>query len=276
MHGTAPGAGGVLVRDARLGARLAPPLPRAAPPRLPRELGGGGAPGDDLLPHPPLPLPALHRPRLPGRAGDAGGGQRAEGGALAAHHHPAGLRRGAAGARSSAARPRAPRPDRGDPRRHARASAARRSRLALRGARWCSRRWRCSSPSSGRGGAGALRWFREHRRLALRAVTLGIFLVLTLLPGVRATGKFGGTTPWELLLPVFVGVWAARAGGRRLQPGAPGRGGGPAAHPGAAPLRRAPRSSPSSSSTSWGSRSCSPAAWRRCCWWGRGGGGGRR
>jgi cell division protein FtsW len=55
---------------------------------------------------------------------------------------------------------------------------------------------------------GTLRWVRD-RRVWPFAVTFGIFLLLTLLPGVRATGKVAGTTPWELLLPIFVMVWAA-------------------------------------------------------------------
>ena len=55
---------------------------------------------------------------------------------------------------------------------------------------------------------GALRWVRE-RRVWIFGVTFGIFVALTLLPGVSSTGKVGGTTPWELLLPVFLLVWAA-------------------------------------------------------------------
>jgi cell division protein FtsW (lipid II flippase) len=55
---------------------------------------------------------------------------------------------------------------------------------------------------------GALRWVRDHRAIPF-AVTFGIFLAMTLVPSVRATGKLGGTTPWELLLPVFVLIWAA-------------------------------------------------------------------
>ncbi len=52
-----------------------------------------------------------------------------------------------------------------------------------------------------------LRWFRQHRVWPFAAV-MGVFLAVSLIPDVRATGKFGGTTPWELFLPVFVGVWA--------------------------------------------------------------------
>lgn len=51
-----------------------------------------------------------------------------------------------------------------------------------------------------------LRRFRE-RRLYPYAVTLGAFFVLTLF--FTDLGKVGGTTPWELFLPVFIGVWAA-------------------------------------------------------------------
>ena len=53
---------------------------------------------------------------------------------------------------------------------------------------------------------GALRWFRDHRAWPF-GVTLAAFFVLTLFFTQR--GKVGGTTPWELFLPVFVGVWAA-------------------------------------------------------------------
>lgn len=55
---------------------------------------------------------------------------------------------------------------------------------------------------------GTLRWVRDRRGLIF-AGTFGLFLLLTLLPGVSTTGKVAGTTPWELLLPVFVLVWAA-------------------------------------------------------------------
>lgn len=53
-----------------------------------------------------------------------------------------------------------------------------------------------------------LRWFREKRRwIFLPAMAL--FLGLAMLPEARVTGKVAGTTPWELLLPLFVAVWAA-------------------------------------------------------------------
>lgn len=51
-----------------------------------------------------------------------------------------------------------------------------------------------------------LRRFREHRLVPF-AVTLGVFFVLTLF--FTELGKVGGTTPWELFLPIFVAVWAA-------------------------------------------------------------------
>lgn len=52
----------------------------------------------------------------------------------------------------------------------------------------------------------ALRWLRDHRVIPF-GITLGIFFVLTLF--FTELGKVGGTTPWELFLPVFVMVWAA-------------------------------------------------------------------
>ncbi len=53
---------------------------------------------------------------------------------------------------------------------------------------------------------GTLRWFRDNRRLPF-AITIGVFFVLTLF--FVELGRVGGTTPWELFLPIFVGVWAA-------------------------------------------------------------------
>lgn len=53
---------------------------------------------------------------------------------------------------------------------------------------------------------GSLRSFREHRVWPF-AVTLAIFFVLALF--FTELGKVGGTTPWELLLPIFIMVWAA-------------------------------------------------------------------
>src|SRR5690606_383974 len=52
-----------------------------------------------------------------------------------------------------------------------------------------------------------LRWFRENRTWPFAGV-MAIFFAMALLPDVRATGKLSGTTPWELFLPLFVGVWA--------------------------------------------------------------------
>jgi cell division protein FtsW (lipid II flippase) len=51
-----------------------------------------------------------------------------------------------------------------------------------------------------------LRLFREGRRLPF-GVALGVFFVLTLF--FTELGKVGGTTPWELLLPIFIATWAA-------------------------------------------------------------------
>src|SRR5690606_24826436 len=56
---------------------------------------------------------------------------------------------------------------------------------------------------------GVLRWFRDNRRLPF-AATIGLFFVLTLF--FVELGRVGGTTPWELFLPIFVGVWAAVLG----------------------------------------------------------------
>ena len=53
---------------------------------------------------------------------------------------------------------------------------------------------------------GELRRFREHKRGPFVA-TLGVFFLLTLF--FTELGKVRGTTPWELLLPIFVLVWAA-------------------------------------------------------------------
>jgi cell division protein FtsW (lipid II flippase) len=53
---------------------------------------------------------------------------------------------------------------------------------------------------------GVFRWFRDHKLLPF-AITVGIFFVLTLF--FVELGRVGGMTPWELFLPVFVGVWAA-------------------------------------------------------------------
>lgn len=55
---------------------------------------------------------------------------------------------------------------------------------------------------------GSLRWVRERRGLVF-GTAFGVFVLLTLLPDVRTTGKVGGMTPWELLLPLFIIIWAA-------------------------------------------------------------------
>jgi cell division protein FtsW (lipid II flippase) len=55
---------------------------------------------------------------------------------------------------------------------------------------------------------GVLRWVRNHRLVPFVPVWL-LFFVLTAFFTPRATGKVAGTTPWELFLPVFVIVWAA-------------------------------------------------------------------
>jgi len=51
-----------------------------------------------------------------------------------------------------------------------------------------------------------LRWFRRNRQVPY-LVTLGVFFVLTRF--FTELGKVGGTTPWELFLPLFVATWAA-------------------------------------------------------------------
>jgi cell division protein FtsW (lipid II flippase) len=51
-----------------------------------------------------------------------------------------------------------------------------------------------------------LRLFRD-RRLIPFGLTLGIFFVLALF--FVELGRVAGTTPWELFLPIFIGVWAA-------------------------------------------------------------------
>lgn len=54
--------------------------------------------------------------------------------------------------------------------------------------------------------AGALRLARDRRAIPF-GITMAVFFVLTLF--FTELGKVGGTTPWELFLPVFVLVWAA-------------------------------------------------------------------
>jgi cell division protein FtsW (lipid II flippase) len=55
-------------------------------------------------------------------------------------------------------------------------------------------------------GGNRLRWWREHRIWPF-GITLGIFFILTMF--FTELGKVAGTTPWELFLPVFVFAWAA-------------------------------------------------------------------
>jgi cell division protein FtsW (lipid II flippase) len=52
------------------------------------------------------------------------------------------------------------------------------------------------------------RWLRD-RRLWIFAPAMLLFFGLAFVPGARSTGKVFGTTPWELLLPLFIGIWAA-------------------------------------------------------------------
>lgn len=52
------------------------------------------------------------------------------------------------------------------------------------------------------------RWFRDHKRWVFLP-TMALFFGLAMVPSARVTGKVGGTTPWELILPILVAVWAA-------------------------------------------------------------------
>jgi cell division protein FtsW (lipid II flippase) len=54
--------------------------------------------------------------------------------------------------------------------------------------------------------SGWLRWFRDRRYIPF-GVTVTIFFILTIF--FVELGRVAGTTPWELFLPIFVGVWAA-------------------------------------------------------------------
>jgi cell division protein FtsW (lipid II flippase) len=65
----------------------------------------------------------------------------------------------------------------------------------------------------------ATRWFRNHRFWPF-IVTLGVFFILTLF--FTELGKVGGTTPWELFLPIFVLVWAATLAEDAYNLGRPG------------------------------------------------------
>ncbi|HEX6747536.1 MAG TPA: FtsW/RodA/SpoVE family cell cycle protein [Longimicrobium sp.] len=53
-----------------------------------------------------------------------------------------------------------------------------------------------------------LRWIRD-RRLIVFIPAMLLFFGLAMVPSARATGKVAGTTPWELLLPFLVATWAA-------------------------------------------------------------------
>jgi cell division protein FtsW (lipid II flippase) len=53
-----------------------------------------------------------------------------------------------------------------------------------------------------------LRWIRD-RRLFVFVPAMLIFIGLAMVPSARTTGKVAGTTPWELLLPFLVATWAA-------------------------------------------------------------------
>lgn len=69
---------------------------------------------------------------------------------------------------------------------------------------------------------GPLRSFRDRRAWPFLA-TFVVFAGMSLIPSVRATGKLGGTTPWELFLPIFVGVWAAVLADDAYNLGTPGQ-----------------------------------------------------
>jgi len=53
-----------------------------------------------------------------------------------------------------------------------------------------------------------LRWARDRRLLVFVPAML-LFFGLAMVPSARTTGKVAGTTPWELLLPFLVLTWAA-------------------------------------------------------------------
>jgi hypothetical protein len=68
---------------------------------------------------------------------------------------------------------------------------------------------------------GPLRFFRDRRAWPF-LITFGIFAAISVIPSVRATGKLAGMTPWELFLPIFVGVWAAVLADDAYNLGTPG------------------------------------------------------
>jgi cell division protein FtsW (lipid II flippase) len=53
-----------------------------------------------------------------------------------------------------------------------------------------------------------LRWIR-NRRLWVFLPAMLLFFGLAMVPSARTTGKVAGTTPWELILPFLVATWAA-------------------------------------------------------------------
>ncbi|HEU0053641.1 MAG TPA: hypothetical protein VFQ39_10705, partial [Longimicrobium sp.] len=57
-------------------------------------------------------------------------------------------------------------------------------------------------------GRWLMRWLRDRRDWIFIPAML-VFFGLAMVPSARSTGKVMGMTPWELLLPVFVGIWAA-------------------------------------------------------------------
>ena len=67
-----------------------------------------------------------------------------------------------------------------------------------------------------------LRIFRD-RRLWPFLITFAIFAAMAAIPSVRATGKLAGMTPWELFLPIFVGAWAAVLADDAYNLGTPGQ-----------------------------------------------------
>ncbi|MBW3628389.1 MAG: FtsW/RodA/SpoVE family cell cycle protein [Gemmatimonadetes bacterium] len=69
---------------------------------------------------------------------------------------------------------------------------------------------------------GPLRVFRDKRVWPF-LVTFLAFAAMAAIPNVRATGKLAGMTPWELFLPIFVGVWAAVLADDAYNLGTPGQ-----------------------------------------------------
>jgi cell division protein FtsW (lipid II flippase) len=65
------------------------------------------------------------------------------------------------------------------------------------------------------------RWLRERRVFVFAPAILAFFVMAAFVN--PATGKLAGTTPWELLLPVFVGIWAAFLADDAYNLGQPGQ-----------------------------------------------------